>query len=413
MPVLLVVRVGDRELGRFVLERGKAKVGSGSSNDLVVDHPTVSRTHLEIELAPGGVRVVDQGSTNGTRYQGARVEQVMVPIGAALLLGGAELRIEPAVQVATSELGKLRSAAPAMRGAIKALAKAAATDVTILLEGETGCGKEIAARAVHDGSPRAAGPFQVVDCGALARGIAQAELFGHAKGAFTGADRDRAGALESAKGGTIFLDELGELPLDLQPLLLRALEERKVRRVGETAYRAFDVRIVAATNRDLDVEVEEGRFRRDLLHRLSVVRVRLPALRERTEDLPLLARAILDDMGAAAAGVSLSEETIKALAGYRWPGNVRELRNLLERTVAMGGELAENALPPAPSLREGEKGGENVEYHEARKKALDAFERDFILGVMRRSDGNVTRAAKESGIDRVYLYRLMKKHGIE
>jgi DNA-binding NtrC family response regulator len=408
VPVLLVARVPDKELGKYTLTEGSITVGSGSANHLVVDHPTVSRSHLRVELRAGGVWIEDLGSTNGTRFQGAQVQQLMVPIGATLVIGNAELSVEPADQAELTVLGGLSSRSPAMQRAIKALAKAAPGDVTILLEGETGVGKEIAARAVHGASRRAAGPFQVVDCGALSRELAASELFGHAKGSFTGADRERRGALETASGGTLLLDEVGELPLDLQPLLLRALESREIRRVGETEVRKIDVRVIAATHRDLLEESENGRFRRDLLHRLSVLQLRLPPLRERKEDIPILARAILQDLPSA-QGFTLGPETLRAFAGYRWPGNIRELRNLIERAIAL---QADPQVALAGTGAEAPKEAA-LEYHEARKSALDAFEKDFVLQVLRKFDGNVSRAAKESGIDRVYLHKLIKKHGIE
>jgi len=410
VPVLLVARAADKELGKITLAEGFITVGSGSANHLVVEHPTVSRNHLRVELRAGGVWVEDLGSTNGTRFQGASVQQLMVPIGATLVIGNAELLVEPADQAELAVLGGLSSRSPAMQRAIKALAKSAISDVTVLLEGETGVGKEVAARALHGASRRASGPFQVVDCGALPRELAAAELFGHAKGAFTGAEKDRMGALEAASAGTLFLDEVGELPLDLQPLLLRALESREIRRVGETEVRKIDVRVIAATNRNLIEESEAGRFRRDLLHRLSVLQLRLPPLRERKEDIPLLARAILEELPSA-QGFTLGPETLRAFTGYRWPGNVRELRNLLSRAVAL--QDSPQLVLPGGGAASGAPKEESLEYHEARKNALDAFEKDFVLQVLRKYEGNVSRAAKESGIDRVYLHKLIKKHGIE
>jgi DNA-binding NtrC family response regulator len=215
------------------------------------------------------------------------------------------------------------------------------------------------------------------------------------------------GALEQANGGTLFLDEVGELPLDLQPLLLRALESREIRRVGESEVRKIDVRVIAATNRNLLEEAENGTFRRDLLHRLSVLQLRLPPLRDRKEDIPLLARGILEELPTA-RGFTLGPETLRAFSGYRWPGNVRELRNLIERSVALQADPAALAGGAPAGAEE-----DSLEYHEARKRALDAFEKDFVVQVLRKYDGNVSRAAKESGIDRVYLHKLIKKHGIE
>jgi DNA-binding NtrC family response regulator len=247
--------------------------------------------------------------------------------------------------------------------------------------------------------------METVDCGAFSRELAAAELFGHEKGAFTGADRARAGALERSHGGTLFLDEVGELPLELQPLLLRALEARKVKRVGGDGYVSFDVRIIAATHRDLDAQVKSGAFRADLLHRLAVVRVRVPRLADRLEDIPLLARAIIASLGERARGFSLSPSTLALLESQPWPGNVRELRNFLERAAALGldsGNAVEGESSPAWP----------VDYAAARDRALEAFEKEFASFIVKRSDGNVSKAAKEAGMNRAYLHRLMKRHGL-
>ncbi len=398
--VRLVVRLGGREVGQLNLETATAVLGSAADCALVIDDPTVSRHHLEVQSKAGGIWVKDLASRNGTRFQGSRVKEAFIPLGATLFLGDAELLVSADEAQAIARLGPLASRAPAMIHAITQLSKVASADITVLLEAETGCGKEITARAVHDASTRAKEPFETVDCGALPAGLAASELFGHVKGAFTGADRTRAGAFERANKGTLFLDEIGELPAELQPLLLRALENRQVRRVGDEAYRPIDVRVIAATNRDLTGEVAAGRFRKDLLHRLAVVRVRLPALRDRKEDIPLLVRAILDTMGKRAAGFSLSPDTLRALAAQEWSGNIRELRNFIERALAMG-----DVEPPAATS--------DVDYKAAREKAMDAFEREFVLHLLGTFDRNISKAARESGIDRAYLHKLIKKHGLD
>ncbi|GMU63237.1 MAG: hypothetical protein AMXMBFR34_50000 [Myxococcaceae bacterium] len=383
-------------------------VGSGEDAGFRVAHRSVSRRHLALSLKALGVEAKDLGSTNGTTHMGTRLKEAFVPFGASLLLGEVELRLLPEREEAAWRLGELETSSPAMGAAYETLARAAKTDVTVLLEAETGCGKDVCARALHQQSLRAAGPFEPVDCGALPRELAAAELFGHERGAFTGAVRANAGAFERAHGGTLFLDEIGELLLELQPLLLRALETKSVRRVGGEKVTPVDVRVVAATNRDLDAEVKTGRFRSDLLHRLSVVRVRLPRLAERLEDLPLLARRILDELGPRARGFSLSPDTVARLRAQPWPGNVRELRNFLERAATLG--TAPTAAPEATSTAPAPF---PEDYRAAREQALEAFERDYAVYLLRRFEGNVTRAAKEAGIGRAYLHKLIKRHGLE
>jgi len=408
-----VARVGGKEAGRLRLEKEPQIVGSQEGAALVVAHDTVSRKHIEISRRAGGAWVKDLESKNGTKLNGSRIKEALVPAGASLLLGEVELRIERADQDPKARLGALTSVAPPMIKAIEQLAKVAPTDSTVLLEAETGSGKEVTARAIHEASARKDKKLEVVDCGALPKELAASELFGHVKGAFTGADRPKPGAFERADGGTVFLDEIGELPLELQPLLLRALESRQIRRVGDQAYRSVDVRVIAATNRDLDAEVGAGRFRADLLHRLSVVRVRIPPLRERKEDLPMLVRATLDALGPRAAGFSLSPETLRSLQRHEWPGNVRELKNLVERAVALSGGGKAALAPEELGLQPARGGPMPTDYKAARERALDDFERDFIVHVLRTFDKNVSKAARESGIDRVYLHKLIKKHGID
>jgi len=405
----LVVRAKGRELSRLEFTEGAVSVGSSKDNHLVIKDDTVSRKHAELSIRGGAPLVKDLDSRNGTRLAGSRIKEAFVPVGATLVLGEVELRIEDGTDEGRATLGPLTSIAPAMVKAIDALKKVAPTDATVLLEAETGSGKEVTARAIHLASPRKGAAFETVDCGSLPKELAASELFGHVKGAFTGADRTRPGAFERAHGGTLFLDEIGELPLELQPLLLRALENWQVRRVGDEHWRTVDVRVLAATNRDLDAEVKAGRFRADLLHRLSVVRVRIPPLRERLEDIPRLVQVILDGLGPKARGFTLTPELLKQLSEHRWPGNVRELKNLIERAVALG-ELE------APG---GEPGGggaataARLDYHQAREDALAGFEHDFVVHLLRTFDGNVSKAAREAGIDRVYLLKLIKKHDID
>jgi DNA-binding NtrC family response regulator len=303
-----------------------------------------------------------------------------------------------------TELGPLVGRSPSMRAAFALLEKAALTDTTVLIEGETGTGKEGAAEALHLGGARRDRPLVVVDCAAIPANLMESELFGHSRGAFTGASADRVGAFEEADGGTVFLDEIGELPLDLQPKLLRVLESKEIRRVGTNATTRLDVRVVAATHRDLRAAVNRQAFRADLYFRLSVVRIALPPLRERSEDIPLLVERLLQRMGAPpeVAAALCTPDFVASLQHSSWPGNVRELRNFLERCVVFEKQLPLDE-PPRESART---------YAEARRQALDAFERRFLEDLLARHGGKVAAAAQAAGVGRGYLYRLLHKHGL-
>jgi two-component system nitrogen regulation response regulator GlnG len=277
----------------------------------------------------------------------------------------------------------------------------------VLIEGETGTGKELCAEAIHRASPRARGPLVVCDLAGVPRTLIESELFGHVKGAFTGATADRIGAFESAHRGTVFLDEVGELEADFQPRLLRALENHTVRRVGSAVYRDVDVRIIAATNRDLVQEVESGSFRSDVFHRLSVVRVRLPALRERKEDIPLLVDKFL-----AGSGVRVASATLALLQEYDWPGNVRELKNVLRRGVALNGEggtLEPEHLGLAGAAASPERATVDT-YHEAKAQLIETWEKSYVRRVLDETSGNVSQAARKCGLGRAYLHRLIRKY---
>jgi two-component system, NtrC family, response regulator GlrR len=409
--IRLVARADGLTLARHEFSRGRLVIGSAEGNDIVLKHETVSRKHVELHADGETLYVKDLQSKNGTRLAGSRIGEAFLSVGHVLVLGGVELRIENGDEPEAAKLGQLEAVSKSMRSAIEALRKVAPSEATLLLEAETGSGKDVTARAIHLASPRAEKPFETLDCSALPKDLAAAQLFGHVKGAFTSADKDRAGAFERANGGTLFLDEIGELPLELQPLLLRALESREVRRVGDEKTVKVDVRVIAATNRDLDAEVAAGRFRKDLLHRLAVVRVRIPPLRERLEDLPILVRTILDQLGPRARGFTLSPTALKRLGEHHWPGNVRELRNFIERALALG-----TAMPGETLTDEADQepeSGPTIDYKVAREEALASFEKEFVTHLLRVFDGNVSRASREAGLDRAYLHRLIKKHGVE
>ena len=305
---------------------------------------------------------------------------------------------------------------PAMQVVFDVLAKAASSEATILLEGETGTGKEVSAEAIHRGSPRADKPFLVVDCGAMPPNLLESELFGHERGAFTGAVSSRQGVFEAANGGTVFLDEIGELSIDLQPKLLRVLERREVRRVGTNNHVPVNVRLIAATNRSLREQVADHKFRSDLYYRLAVVEVKLPPLRERPGDLPPLVDHIVRNFGAvdeAALAIVHSPAFLGALTQHSWPGNIRELRNYLERCVALHDfappRNAGSAVPAA-----GPEGAVNIgqPLREAREAWVGAFERRYLEELVRQHENRVSAAARAAGVDRIYFYRLLWKHGL-
>ncbi|WP_223645954.1 sigma-54-dependent Fis family transcriptional regulator [Corallococcus sp. EGB] len=312
--------------------------------------------------------------------------------------------------------GELVATSAAARASFERMACAAACNATVLLEGETGTGKSRAAQAIHRAGARANAPFLVVDCGALPANLLESELFGHEKGAFTGAIQRRVGAFEEADGGTIFLDEVGELPAELQPKLLRVLENREIRRLGTNTYQPVNVRVIAATHRDLRAEVEAGRFRADLFFRLAVVGIPLPSLRERTEDIPLIVERILAGLDATPDQLEklTTPDFLARLQRAPWPGNVRELRNHLERCLVFQSALppsvsddASRMPPVAPRAVDA-----TLTYAESRRRALESFERDYVEALLKLHGGRVSQAAAAADMDRVYLYRLLRRHGL-
>lgn len=344
------------------------------------------------------------------------------------------------VKPRTAQFGYMVASEETASSLFSLLARVAASDATSLVEGETGTGKEATAESIHMASGRKNGPFIVVDCGAIPSQLLESELFGYERGAFTGAVAARQGAFEAANGGTIFLDEIGELSMDLQPKILRVLERRHIKRIGSNHYVPVDVRVLAATNRSLRAEVAAGRFRSDLYYRLAVVRVNLPPLRERMADLPILVEHILTNLGVSdtpRAGQIRSPEFLAMLAKYRWPGNVRQLRNYLERAVALGdlntppgtdsilppsgnqpssGPPPNVSVPPPPALPSMEppvKIDVNQPFKVARDEWLRVFERRYLKELLAKHDNNISAAARGSGLDRIYLYRLLWKHGLK
>ncbi len=392
-------------------------IGSHQAANLVIDDATLSRFHCEISIADGVVTIRDLGSRNGTTVDGVQILAARLRSGCTLTLGRSRLVFDlgqdhvPIPISPSDRFQLLAGRSRAMRAVFAVLERAARGDSTVLLQGETGTGKDAAAESLHLAGARRDGPFVVVDCGALPRGLLESELFGHERGAFTGADRPREGAFEAASGGTLFIDEIGELSLDLQPALLRAIERREVQRVGSNQRRSIDVRVMAAANRNLRAEVNARRFRADLYYRLAVIEVSLPPLRERIDDLPLLVETLLERIGAkdGPAGAALmSPSSLDELARHPWPGNVRELRNFLERTVA----LEERAPLPPPEAAGAPFVDVSLPLRVAREGWVRAFERRYLEEILRRNGDNVTAAARAAGVDRIHFHRLLSRAGL-
>jgi DNA-binding NtrC family response regulator len=395
------------------------RIGSAEGNDLVLADPDVSRQHLILTLTPDGVLAEDLESTNGTFLGDARIRSAFVPAGGEVRVGSTVLEVhagpEPFVVFPDEEEDRFQgmvSRDPAMHELFALVRQLARTDLPIAVTGETGTGKELLARALHDAGPRKDRPFLVLDCGSVLPELLRSELFGHEKGAFTGADKARAGVLEAADGGTVFLDEVGELDLAVQPNLLRALEMREVTRMGSTKARPVDFRIVSATNRDLAQQVEEGTFRADLYYRLSGVTLELPPLRERLDDLPLVLEAFLADCAArhGTPAPSVSPAALEALREHAWPGNLRELRNAADALCVLANSetieprdvdrvVRRKAAPPP-------EGGDVPD-------TLEEAERRTLLKALESTGWKKKTAARKLGISPTTLYKKIKDYGLE
>jgi transcriptional regulator with GAF, ATPase, and Fis domain len=438
-----------------LLLRNRFTLGSDPANDVVVAADTVSRFHAEILRQGDSLVVRDLDSTNGTFVNGVRVKEAFLQPGAVLALGEArveltresrELRVTPS---ASSKLGGLVGISAPMRQLFRLIELVAPTDATVLVEGETGTGKEVVARTIHDCSRRAEAPFVVIDCSAIPPSLMESELFGHEKGSFSGALSGRKGLFETAHRGTVFLDEVGELPHELQPKLLRVLETGEVRRIGSNRPMRLDVRVVAATNRNLQAEAARGRFRQDLFFRLNVVPLRLPPLRERLEDLEPLVEHFLaserlrhggrigsarngeggEDGGGEGGGGRgsgregsggdregrPSQPWIPQALLDRWkrhdfPGNVRELFNLVERELSVRSgiepaRIGDDGTPAKPL-------GPLSDFKQAKDVAVREFEEEYLVRLMEQAQGNISLAARVSGLDRKHLRHLLKKYNL-
>ncbi|HOT11992.1 MAG TPA: sigma 54-interacting transcriptional regulator, partial [Polyangiaceae bacterium] len=395
---------------------GSSVIGSATSSQICLQDPTVSRVHAEISVQHDRVVLRDCESTNGTFIEEVRIRDADVREGNRIRVGSTVMRVERSGEMLIAELsandsfGEMVGRSPAMRAVFSVLERVAPTDATVLIQGETGTGKDLAARAIHENSRRAEGSFVAVDCGAIAETLFESELFGHVRGAFSGAISDRTGVIEEADGGTLFLDEIGELPLGLQRKLLRVLENREIRRVGSNRSKRVDVRLIAATNQPLSAAVNAGYFREDLFFRLAVVMVELPPLRQRRGDIPILARHLLARLSDQP--VSLPAEILASLGSRGWPGNVRELRNFLERGLSLGWAGERIPADPKPiSTALDDLVPTHMPLKEARVAWMEQFDEVYLRALLRKTGGNVSAAAREAGVGRRFLQRTMKRIG--
>ncbi len=398
-------------------------VGTERTCDVVLTDAFVSRRHCSIAPHAHGFAIADLGSKNGTLIDGVAVGKVVAPPGVAIRIGKTLVQCMPAdevVDIPPSEadhFGALYGDSVAMRSVFALLERAAKSTAPVLLLGESGTGKELMARGVHEASPRKDGPFVVFDCGASTETLIESDLFGHTKGAFTGAASDRQGAFAAAHNGTLFLDEIGDLPVALQPKLLRMLEAGEVIPLGGRKSERYDVRIVAATHRDVFGEVARGGFRGDLYYRLAVVEVNVPPLRARIGDLPKLIAMFLEKAGAPQLSSQVGGAALDRLQRYHWPGNVRELRNVVTRAVALAGpdddfQSLPFVLRPTVAAPEAQTIRADRPFHEAKDELVARFEREYLTDLVQRAAGNLSEAARMAGLERKFLYKLLERAGL-
>ncbi len=402
------------DAGAVVEPEGRSVITVGCEHgcDVTLTDPAVSRFHVELTKGDDGIGLADLGSRNGTFIGGVRVAQGVLPVGARIELGSSALIVEDGARSVSPPAGPVD--VPGIVGASDATARIrrqvatlARVQTSVLVEGETGVGKEVVARALHEAGPRRAQPFVVIDCGSLPATLIAAQLFGHERGAFTGATETSPGAFERAGGGTVLLDEIGEMPLDLQPALLGVLERRRVVRVGGSSEIAVEARVLAATNRDLRAQVNAGAFRADLYHRLAVARLVIPPLRERRDDIAPLVEHFCELLTGEPGVPEDLQVVLSALVDHPLTGNARELRNIVEGALVMGGTPAlssagEPGAGPAPT----------VPYRDARADALHRFERTYLSALIKGCDGNASEAARRARMDRPYLLTLLRRHGL-
>ncbi len=406
----------------FSIEVDALLIGRDAGANIVLADPEVSAFHCELRAVSEGILVKDLGSTNGTFLGPVRVREAIVVTPSELTLGRSKVHVEPQakkrVDVGFSDrFGPLVGGSPKMRRVFSVLEKVAGTALSVLILGETGTGKELVAKAIHEASDRKQGQFVVVDCGSIPPTLAESILFGHEKGSFTGATERRKGALADAHEGTLFLDELGELPLELQPKLLRALSEKQVKRVGGSAFEPIDVRVLAATRRDLGAEMNAGRFRSDLFFRIAQVKVELPSLRERVTDIPQIVEDVCQRVGKPHHAAMVLSWIEKRMAAHDWPGNVRELVNVASVAATLADEPG--AIDDVLTLARDESaadvphGGSSGGFGTAKRVAIGAFEREYFSGLAKRCKGNVSEMARQSGIERHHVRAYLRKYDID
>ncbi|HEY7955864.1 MAG TPA: sigma 54-interacting transcriptional regulator [Polyangia bacterium] len=431
-----VVVTSGPDAGKEV-EITKPRVTGGRSiiNDLVLSDKAISGTHFEVFADDGGYHLRDLDSTNGVYVGEMRIHDVYLRPGSKFRVGHSDLSFQRTDDIVEIPLSKRDSFDQVVGGSVRmreifaTLEKVAPSDLTVLITGETGTGKEMIARGIHTASPRAQKPFVVLDCGAIPKDLIESTLFGHEKGSFTGAVGQHHGCFEQAHGGTIFLDEIGELDVNLQPKLLRVLENRELKRVGGDRLIKIDVRVLAATNRDLRAMVNNSTFREDLYFRLSVIHVEMPPLRDRKDDIPTLGGVFLREIAdRRKLDLSFGADAVQMLTGHNWPGNVRELKNVIERAASLcdgpvlrRADLLFNRDGNAPRTRERAASGPDLpppeivpglDFKEAKQRVVDVFEAAYLKALLERHDGNITRSAQEAGLTRYHLRELLKRHGL-
>ena len=411
--VRLVVTDGPDRGASVVVGADPISIGSAGDGLRLTD-AAISRQHARVRWLGGALELVDDGSKNGSFVAGCRARQVEIPLGVELRLGSSTLKVisedEPLDPIAADaeRFGAMVAASKVMRQLFTLIEQLARSDVPVLIEGETGVGKELVAEEIHRRSARTTRPFSVFDCSAIPDELVESTLFGHVRGAFPAATEARAGVIDEAEGGTLLLDEIGELALEHQPLLLRLLDRKVIRPVGGTSYRPVNIRLLAATHRDLHERIEAAAFREDLFYRLAVVRVEVPALRERPEDIPLLARHFLDGR------CGIDDKTLARLTAYEWPGNVRELRNIIEGAVATSrgdalevpelGRTPRTSVAPGPSIT-------TRSFRDAKSSAVEAFEKAYLEELVGRFP-TLSAAADAAGMDRKHLRVLLRRYGL-
>jgi len=422
----LTVTSGENKGKEFVLSQPVIRVGTKKENEIGLKDETMSRIHFEILQTKEGYLLRDAESLNGTFINGVRVKEAFLSSGTTIRAGKTEMKFAPLDEIfeiipsKKTKFANLIGGSTTMRRIYSIIEKVGPTDVTALIEGESGTGKELIASAIHEKSKRNKKPFVVFDCSAVAENLIESELFGHEKGSFTGATGMRHGAFELADGGTIFLDEIGELTLELQPKLLRVLESRTIKRVGGDRPINVDVRVVAATNRNLEAEVKKGAFREDLFYRLNVVPIHLPPLRRRKDDIEMLIDHFIEEYTKQNPDKKVLGVTVPAMEimkSYDWPGNVRELRNTMSRILSFmeGEKITPDDVPErikVPVAKAELDIREDLGFKDAKEQWISTFEKQYLQEVLKRNNNNISATAKEAGIDRKSVQRLIKKYGL-